>query len=158
MGVSGCGKSTIGRLLADELAIPFFDGDDYHPEANLKKMALGNPLNDADREGWLKRLNSLAIEHKSVGAVIACSALKVSYRAILKEHVNETIEFVYLDGTFEEISTRLQQRKNHFMPAGLLKSQFDTLEVPHEAIAVSITKTPNEIINHILKLYKQKRP
>ena len=158
MGVSGCGKSTVGRLLANALEIPFFDGDDYHPETNVKKMALGNPLNDNDREGWLKRLNSLAIEHKSAGAVIACSALKASYRVTLKQNLDNQVEFVYLTGTFEEISDRLKQRKNHFMPKGLLKSQFDTLEVPHEAISVSITKTPSEITSRVLKLYKQKRP
>ena len=158
MGVSGCGKSTIGKLLADELKIPFFDGDDYHPNANVKKMALGNPLNDTDREGWLKRLNGLAIENKNKGAVIACSALKNSYRLILKRNLDPLIEFVYLNGTFEEISDRLKKRKNHFMSIGLLKSQFDTLEVPNDAISVSITKTPLEIITRILEVYKQKKP
>lgn len=158
MGVSGCGKSTIGKLLADELEIPFFDGDDYHPEANVKKMAAGNSLNDNDREGWLKRLNSLALENSKVGAVIACSALKESYRVILSHSLNYQIEFVYLNGTFEEISNRLMQRKNHFMPTGLLKSQFNTLEVPNNAISVSITKTPIEITNHIIEFYKQKKP
>lgn len=154
MGVSGCGKSTIGRLLACELTIPFFDGDDYHTEANVKKMALGNPLNDTDREGWLNRLNGLAIENKNKGAVIACSALKNSYRLILKRNLDSLIEFVYLYGTFEEISDRLKKRKNHFMSTGLLKSQFDTLEVPNDAISVSITKTPLEIITRILEVYK----
>ena len=158
MGVSGCGKSTIGKLLADELEIPFFDGDDYHPEANVKKMAAGNSLNDNDRIGWLKRLNSLAIENSKVGAVIACSALKESYRVILSHSLNNQIEFVYLNGTFEEISNRLMQRKNHFMPTSLLKSQFNSLEVPNNAISVSITKTPIEITNYIIEFYKQKKP
>jgi len=158
MGVSGCGKSTIGRLLADTFKIPFFDGDDYHPEVNVKKMASGNPLNDADRAGWLRRLNDLAIEFKATGVVIACSALKESYRKILRENLKNEIEFVFLQGTFEEISHRLNQRKNHFMPSGLLESQFDALEIPKDAISVSITKTPSQIITDILMLRKQKNP
>lgn len=157
MGVSGCGKSTIGKLLANELEVPFFDGDDYHPEVNVKKMASGNALNDNDREGWLKRLNSLATENSNLGAVIACSALKDSYRTILRQNLSKNIEFVYLQGTYEEISDRLAQRKNHFMPSGLLKSQFSTLEVPTDAISVSITKAPSEITAHVLNYYKQKK-
>lgn len=158
MGVCGCGKSTIGKLLAEELDIPFFDGDDYHPEANVIKMASGNPLDDHDRAGWLRRLNRLSIENKSQGAVIACSALKESYRKILSQNHSEQIEFVYLKGTFEEITDRLAQRKNHFMPPGLLKSQFSILEVPVDAISVSIVNSPTEMTNEVLKLYQQKKP
>jgi gluconokinase len=158
MGVCGCGKSTIGKLLAEALNVPFYDGDDYHPEANVKKMASGNPLNDNDREGWLKRLNSLSIENSNLGAVIACSALKESYRSILRQNLSKQIEFVYLQGTFKEISDRLAERKNHFMPSGLLKSQFSTLEVPTDAISVSIVNPPKNITNQILELYKQKKP
>lgn len=158
MGVSGCGKSTIGKLLAAELEIPFFDGDDYHPESNVKKMAAGNPLNDDDRTDWLKLLNRLSIENSNSGVVIACSALKESYRLILSKNLDDQMTFVYLNGTFEEISNRLMQRKNHFMPSGLLRSQFNTLEVPSEAIVVSILDTPKEIIAHIMECYKQKKP
>lgn len=158
MGVSGSGKSTVGKLLADELKIPFFDGDDFHPETNVKKMALGNPLNDDDRADWLKQLNALALANQTFGAVIACSALKVSYRLILKQNLIDQMEFVYLNGTFDEISERLRGRKNHFMPRGLLKSQFDTLEVPTNAISVSISKTPSEILTSILQTQKQKKP
>jgi carbohydrate kinase (thermoresistant glucokinase family) len=151
MGVSGCGKSTIGMLLAEKLEIPFFDGDDYHPEANVTKMAKGVALNDKDREGWLQALNDLAIEHKHSGAIIACSALKESYRAALRKELKDEMVFVYLQGSFSEIHARLQERKGHYMPIELLKSQFETLEEPKDAIEVSITRSPKAIINEILE-------
>ena len=151
MGVSGSGKSTIGKLLAEELNLGFYDGDDYHPEANVKKMADGHPLDDDDRQGWLERLNLLAIEKSEDGAIIACSALKNKYRTILQNGIEEKLNFVYLQGTFEEIMGRLELRKNHFMPPELLHSQFNTLEVPEDAITVSIMHTPEEIVSKIIK-------
>ncbi|WP_422860153.1 gluconokinase [Flagellimonas sp. S174] len=151
MGVSGTGKSTIGKLLSQKLHIPFFDGDDFHPEANIKKMASGNPLNDNDRYDWLIALNQLAKENKSNGAVIACSALKSSYRKILRKDMEPSPVFVYLEGTFELIKSRLEKRSSHFMPIDLLKSQFKTLEPPMEAIKVSIALAPEEIIESISK-------
>ena len=150
MGVSGCGKSTIGKLLAATLKIPFFDGDDFHPEANVQKMASGLPLNDEDRKGWLQKLNKIAIVHKASGAVIACSALKENYRNTLKENLEKQMVFVYLKGTFEEINARLKERQGHYMPIELLKSQFETLEAPADAIQVSINHSPDEIISEIL--------
>ena len=150
MGVSGCGKSTIGKLLAATLKIPFFDGDDFHPEANVQKMASGLPLNDEDRKGWLQKLNEIAIEHKASGAVIACSALKETYRNTLKENLEQQMVFVYLKGTFEEINARLKERQGHYMPIELLKSQFETLEAPADEIQVSINHSPDEIISEIL--------
>lgn len=158
MGVSGCGKSTVGKLLAVEYKFPFFDGDDFHPEENVAKMSSGVPLNDSDREGWLKRLNSLAKEYKDSGAVIACSALKKVYRDILKDDLETQMEFVFLEGTKAQISRRLQERKDHFMPQGLLDSQFSTLEVPVNAITVSIQQTPLKIVSKIIAYYKSKSP
>jgi len=150
MGVSGCGKSTIGKLIAKELAIPFFDGDDFHTEENIKKMSSGFALNDEDRKDWLTSLNELAKEElNQKGCVIACSALKESYRVILKKSIESDVEFVYLKGTFNQILDRVSTRSNHFMPSELLKSQFDILEEPHYSIEVSILKSPTEIIKEL---------
>jgi len=150
MGVSGCGKSTVGKLLATKLKVSFFDGDDYHPEANVLKMASGLPLNDKDRKGWLQKLNNIGIEHKPKGAVIACSALKETYRNQLKQNLEKQMVFVYLKGNFEEIHARLKERQDHYMPIELLKSQFETLEPPTDAIHVSINHSPNEIVSEVL--------
>lgn len=158
MGVSGSGKSTVGELLAKSFDIPFFDGDDYHPKANVQKMADGNPLNDDDRKEWLASLNNLAINNKEKGTVIACSALKKAYRVQLRQNIVSQTNFVYLEGTFDEIFERLQQRKNHFMPKKLLKSQFDTLEIPENAITVSIQLSPKNIVEEIIKQYEIKKP
>lgn len=149
MGVSGCGKSTVGSMLATTLNIPFFDGDDYHPLANIKKMEQGFPLNDHDRHDWLVQLNALAKSHSEKGAVIACSALKESYRILLREGIS-LVKFVFLDGSFDEIMARMKSRKGHFMPSDLLKSQFDTLEIPKDAITISISKAPDKIAASII--------
>lgn len=151
MGVSGTGKSTIGHLLSDQLDIPFFDGDDFHPKANIDKMSNGIPLDDHDREGWLLRLNELALEHKLQGAIIACSALKKAYRKLLKNKMEGQMAFIHLTGSFDLIKSRLEKRKSHYMTSALLQSQFDTLETPSSALEVSITSSPQEIVANILE-------
>jgi gluconokinase len=151
MGVSGSGKSSIGKLLSEKLSRPFYDGDDFHPKANVKKMSSGQPLNDEDRKEWLIALNKLAIEHRHKGAVIACSALKKNYRSLLRAGMGDCMMFVYLEGSFELIKSRLDKRKNHFMTAQLLQSQFDTLEAPSKAITVSIDNTPAKMVREIIK-------
>ncbi|WP_298238553.1 NADP-dependent phosphogluconate dehydrogenase [uncultured Algibacter sp.] len=157
MGVSGVGKSTIGKLLSKALEIPFFDGDDYHPEANVKKMSDGEPLNDDDRWGWLQALNQLAkTQLNATGCIIACSALKKDYRNILSKDIAKDVKWIHLSGTFELISERLQNRKDHFMPPALLKSQFDTLETPLEALELNIQLPPKTIISKIMDTLKNK--
>ena len=94
MGISGTGKSTMGKLVAEAFGAPFFDGDDFHPDTNLEKMASGTPLDDHDREGWLKDLNALAHKHKEHGTVIACSALKAKYRTLLRKNLEKETVFI----------------------------------------------------------------
>ena len=151
MGVSGVGKSTIGKLLSEQLTIPFFDGDDFHPEKNVKKMAKGHALTDDDRYDWLVKLNELAKDQIKINScVIACSALKEDYRDILKKNIEANVKWIFLNGSFEQISSRLEQREDHFMPSSLLKSQFDTLEIPIEAVSVDILNSPEKITEKIL--------
>lgn len=150
MGVSGVGKSTIGHLLSEQLNIPFFDGDDFHPKDNILKMSKGQALNDKDRLGWLRNLNQLAIKQlANKGCIIACSALKESYRDILSTNIKSSTKWIFLNGSFELIQQRINERKNHFMSADLLKSQFDTLEEPKNAIEIDINLMPNNIVNLI---------
>lgn len=154
MGVSGSGKSHVGHLLSKTLGLPFFDGDDFHPDSNKAKMAAGKPLNDQDRAGWLITLNQIARDHGERGAVIACSALKKQYRAILRTGLGEKIVFIHLDGSMELIRSRMEARSGHFMPVGLLESQFETLEPPKDALRVSIDQTPREMVEEIVKRLK----
>ena len=150
MGVSGSGKSTIGKLLSQEFNIPFYDGDDFHPKENIEKMSSGRPLNDKDRQSWLEALNGLALkELKKSNCIIVCSALKQKYREILIQNIETQSEWIYLSGSFDLISKRLNSRENHFMPSDLLKSQFDILEEPRDALRVDISLSPNEIIKTI---------
>jgi len=155
MGVSGTGKTTIGKLLSKEMDIPFFDGDDFHPASNIAKMAAGQPLNDEDRHDWLLALNQLLMNNRNTGAIVACSALKKSYRTILRNSLGKNLHFIYLKGSFDEVKSRLEQRKGHFMPLELLRSQFDTLEEPKNAISLSIMETPEKMVNEIIERLSQ---
>ena len=151
MGVSGSGKSTVGSRLADELGWAFYDADDCHNEANRSKMSHGIPLTDDDRTAWLASLRELIQKnvYSETSIVLACSALKESYRAIL--NVDEQVRFVYLKGSYAEIESRLKNRAGHFMPVKLLASQFETLEEPANALHVKVTHTLEEIIQIIRK-------
>ena len=151
MGVSGCGKTTIGKKLAEQLEVPFLEGDDYHPEENVAKMKSGQPLTDEDRMPWLQNLAKAAQKHEETGFVMACSALKAHYRNVLKLLINSELKIVFLDGKFETIKTRMEERAGHFMPAELLQSQFDTLEPPQNALTYDITQSPELIIKDVIK-------
>jgi len=153
MGVTGCGKSTIGQLLADRLGLPFHDADAFHPEANRQKMASNTPLEDADRWPWLTRLGELAAEWDAAGgAVLACSALKQAYREILVQHVPQ-YRFVFLELSREGAARRLETRRGHHEIVKdfdrLLDGQFRDLEPPEGAIAVSAELTPAEIVQQV---------
>jgi gluconokinase len=137
MGVSGVGKTTIGEALARSLGWRYIDADDYHPAANVAKMAAGTPLDDADRRPWLDKLNSLL--HKESNAVLGCSALKEAYRQRLTAGL-EDFRIAYLRGSFELLSKRAGARQHRFMPASLLRSQFEALEPPREAIEIDVVQ------------------
>lgn len=150
MGVSGCGKSSIGSALAKVLNISFFDGDDYHSIENVQKMQGGIPLTDEDRKSWLLELNELIKQQEQL--VVACSALKPEYRDILRSGCDE-LKFVYLKGDFETICSRHKAREGHFFQgSAMLESQFLTLIEPseQEAIHIDIKQAPKQIIEDIL--------
>ena len=138
MGVCGCGKTTVGRMLADELGWPFLDADDFHPAANVAKMRAGTALTDDDRWPWLDRLAAemAAINARGAHAVLGCSALKQSYRDRLARAGD--VRFFYLKGDRATIAPRLAARPGHYMPASLLDSQLATLEEPTDATVVDI--------------------
>ncbi len=150
MGVSGSGKTLIGQLLAKDLGWPFYDGDDFHPQANIDKMSRGIPLNDEDRKPWLDILQQLIHKCLQEGqqAILACSALKQAYRDhLLKD--NPGALFVYLKGTYDLILRRLQERKGHYMKADLLTSQFNTLEEPKGVLTIDVDQEPETIVQLI---------
>jgi gluconokinase len=131
MGVSGSGKTTVGELLAKHLGQPFYDGDDFHPAANIAKMAAGHPLTDEDRAGWLATLAAHLTQWEDAGgAVLACSALKESYRQTLQAGASLPLTWVFLDTDPVVLRARLQARKGHYMKAFMLDSQLATLEKP----------------------------
>lgn len=153
MGVSGCGKTTVGRALAGRLGCEFLDADDFHPPENVAKMRVGTPLTDEDRAGWLARLR-LEIEARlahGANAVLACSALRERYRSQLRRP-GEPVHLAYLKGDFETIARRLNARAGHYMPASLLGSQFAVLEEPGaEAIVIPIELAPEAAASRILE-------
>lgn len=154
MGVSGVGKTTIGQGLAQQLEVPFYDADDFHPKANTDKMSSGIPLRDEDRWPWLQILATEIKDWTATGAVLACSALKESYREILKVH--NKVVFVYLQASFDLISKRIHARTNHYFKPELLQSQFDVLEVPEDAITVAVQDSPEKIVTTIMKVISNK--
>ena len=158
MGVSGSGKSTIADRLAARLDWRFEDGDGFHPPGNVAKMSAGQPLTDDDRRPWLQAIADEIdrVSRQGERLVVACSALKRSYRDILS-HGRKDIRFVFLNGSYELIAGRLAARKGHFMPPGLLASQFKTLEPPDTSehpITVSIDAPVETIVDDIIHQLK----
>lgn len=157
MGVSGCGKSSIGAGVADQIGAVFVDGDDLHPAENVAKMSAGTPLNDDDRAPWLAAVGQ-ALAAQDVPVVIGCSALKRSYRDIIRENAGGPVTFLFLDGTKQLIAERMAQRKDHFMPPSLLDSQFATLERPEpdeSALRVDIDQSPEAIVAELVARIQQ---
>ncbi|MGJ5074748.1 gluconokinase [Bradyrhizobium oligotrophicum] len=155
MGVSGSGKSTIGQALGQRLGWRFEDGDSFHPPANVAKMSAGHPLTDEDRWPWLHAIATEIAQCRSAGQhiIIACSALKKAYRDILVGG-RDDVRMVYLQGTQELIGERMKHRAGHFMPPGLLTSQFATLEppgTPEHPITVSVDAPVAAIVDDILQ-------
>lgn len=151
MGVAGCGKTTVGQALAGRLGWAFYDADDFHPAENVAKMSAGIPLTDQDRAGWLERLHALIVDclenHRP--AVLACSALKESYRQVLLAGT-EGVCLVYLRAGYDLCHQRLIERRGHYMPVSLLASQFATLEEPVNALVVDAGQSVEEIVEQIL--------
>ena len=161
MGVSGAGKSTVGILIAARLGCPFRDADSFHPKANIEKMSRGEPLTDEDRWPWLRAIADWIAQHRAAGTtcVATCSALKRRYRDLVTAHQRDDVRLVYLEGDFGLIETRLKARTGHFMPPGLLRSQFEALEQPaadEHAIAVSIDAAPEEIADRTLAVLRKR--
>ena len=154
MGVSGCGKTEVGRAVAERWGAAFQDGDDWHTAAAVARMAGGTPLSDVERAPWLERLREKVVEATPVGGrtVLACSALRRKYREALAGGA-AGVRVVYLAGSRELIGARLAERRGHYMPAGLLDSQFAALEVPgaEEAVAVSIAGTVPEVAEEVMR-------
>jgi gluconokinase len=154
MGPAGSGKTTVGELLAAQLSWEFADGDDFHPPANIEKMSHGIPLTDEDRLPWLQSIREAMQQWlaQGKGAVVACSALKRSYRDLLGVDSNaRDIKLVYLKGTYGLLLERLHSRKGHYMKEQMLASQLADLEEPTDALAVDIAKSPEEIVSEVRK-------
>lgn len=153
MGVSGSGKTSVGTSLAEYLGWDYYDADDFHPPENVTKMANGIPLDDSDRAPWLASLHDLissSLKEDRPG-VLACSALKERYRQELLEG-NEGVQIIYLKGSYDLIWSRMEKRTDHYMKPHMLKSQFDALEEPVNALTVDISKPVDEIVQNTLEL------
>jgi gluconokinase len=152
MGVSGSGKTTVGELLAKRLSRPFYDGDDFHSAANVAKMSSGTPLTDADRHDWLATLaTDFGQWEQAGGAVVACSALKESYRQTLQAGASLPLSWVFLDGDPAVLRARLEGRTNHYMKASMLESQLTTLEKPTYGLRLNIEDAPEKLVDQIVE-------
>ena len=149
MGVSGSGKTTIGNMLSERTGIPFFDGDNFHPDINIRKMTEGIPLTDRNRMSWIEEIanfmNSSGEKHK----ILACSALNRFIRTLIIKKIKEPCYFIFLKGSYALIKKRMDKRVKHYMKSSMLASQFETLEEPVNALVISIEKSPALICDAI---------
>lgn len=160
MGVSGCGKSTVGALLGERLGVPFFDGDDFHPPANKAKMAGGTPLDDNDRAPWLAEIGAALATDEAGSRIIACSALKRRYRDVLRSFAPDLV-FIHLSGEAATISGRLSGRAHEYMPSSLLASQLATLEplgADEAHIVADILDDPASLVDGIVRQLEVRKP
>ena len=159
MGVSSTGKTSVGTEVVHRLGIKLIDGDDLHPRANIIKMSEGHPLNDEDRAPWLERIRDAAfsLEHKSEVGIIVCSALKKKYRDQIRDG-NSNVKFLFLHGSYDVILERMRQRKGHYMKESMLKSQFETLEVPGadepDVIPIDINAPFGDVVERCIQALK----
>ncbi|WP_148572036.1 gluconokinase [Nocardioides caldifontis] len=160
MGVSGSGKTTVGSMLADRLGVGYGEADDFHPQANVDKMAAGQPLDDDDRRPWLAAIGAWLEERQEAGAVATCSALKHAYRDTLRSHAPSTV-FLHLHGSRELLEERMGRRSGHFMPASLLESQLEILEPldgEERGLTADVALTPEEIVDRFLVWWQEPAP
>lgn len=158
MGVSGSGKTTVGRVLAERLGVPYAEADEFHPAANVEKMAAGHPLTDEDRWPWLRTIGEWITERAGRGGVVTCSALKRGYRDLLRSAAPGEVWFLHLAGDRAVIADRLGARTGHFMPAALLDSQFADLEplaADEPGLTVDVARSPEEIAQSVIERQPQ---
>ena len=157
MGVSGSGKTTIGKLLSVKTGFPFYDADNFHSKENIAKMNAGVPLTDADRSPWLKNIHQFVLEQTANNPIIlVCSALKQSYRNELSRSIETYCTWFFLQGDYDTILARLKSRTDHYMPSTLLQSQFETLEVPKNAVVFDIKLSPEMIVSQMISTINKK--
>lgn len=152
MGVSGAGKSTVGARVAQELGLPFMEGDDYHPASNVEKMRGGTPLTDADRAPWVEAMAQGLNARSEPHTIIACSALSTFVREQLRQRLSQPVKFIWLSGDPALIEDRLHRRKQHYMKAGMIGSQFAALQAPADALQVDVAR-PLDVVTRDVAAY-----
>jgi gluconokinase len=159
MGVSGAGKTTVGTEVSQRLGLPFFEGDTFHPPANIEKMGSGIPLTDADRVPWIDALTAGVNERPDPtrDAIVACSALSRFVRQRIREHMHDEVDFILLTADPKLIEERLSKRPKHYMKAGMLNSQLAALQMPSTALKVDVSKPLAEVVQAVVDHIEQKR-